>query len=591
MLAAAAAKNFTNASFFPYDRPEFWGKDRRGVIGSGPHGILAFGACTLDLARRELCRAGAPVRLEPLAFDLLAYLVRHRDRVISKDELLQELWHGRIVSDSSLTTRLNAVRRAIGDDGKAQGLIRTFSRKGVRFVGTIGDAPARPHAMRRPAGGTPRMGNLGSGDSPDNLPGNDVPSDDLSGNDVPSDDLSGGARSGAASYIAVDRAVVAVADFIAVGGGYDQQLFADGLAEECALALGRFQWFSVLGPIPRDLASPHDLDPRRVARAIGAHYMMHGAVRRDGALVRVTARLIDATTGEQLWSDRFDGDISDGFALQERVALLIAGGIDTPLRSAEARRRNAAPARDATPYDLHLRAYPIFSDGRDSVLRSLRLLEQAIALDPDYAPALADAANCLQILDINCGDLDRQANRAKALGYARRVLERSNETCATTTAAFALTYFNEDSATAAALIDHALKLNPGFARGWYMSGMARLYAGQPEDAVDAFETSMRLDPQDRLGRRNNAGIGLAQLFCHRFDEAIPRLRLMVREFPRWATPYAALAACHAHLGFDSDSISVTGRLKVVDPSLRPNALQFRNPLHRDLLAPGIRLAS
>jgi adenylate cyclase len=522
------------------------------VVGSTSNDVLDFDEYSLDLARRELRRGGTLVRLEPLAFDLLAYLIRHRQRVVSKDELLQELWQGRIVSEASLTTRLNAVRRAIGDNGKAQRMIRTFSRKGVRFVGNIENAPVPPSDRSL-------------------LPGSDAPH--------------------AAAYIAVDRAVVAVASFITMGGGPDQRQFADGLAEECALALGRFQWYSVLGPIPRDLSSINHVDPRRMARAIGARYMLLGAVRREGARIRATVRLIETGSGEQLWGDRFDNNISENFALQEHMALLIAGGIDTPLRGAEARRRNATPATNATPYDLHLRAYPIFSDGRESVLRALHLLEQAIALDPDYAPALADAANCLQILDINCNGLDRQANREKALGFARRVLQTSNETGPTTTAAFALTYFNEDTETAAALIDHTLRLNPGFARGWYMSGMASLYAGRPEQAIDAFETSMRLDPYDRLGRRNNAGVGIAQLFCHRFDDAVPRLRMMVREFPRWATPYAALASCHAHLGSIPAAEEVAHRLKFIDPSLRPNALQFRNIDHQNLLAPGIMFAS
>ena len=523
-----------------------------GVVSSEPNGILVFGECTLDLSRRELCRAGAPVKLEPLAFDLLAYLVVHRNRVVTKGELLRELWQGRTVSDASLTTRLNAVRRGIGDDGKVQRLIRTFARKGVRFVGDISE----PRAPR---------------------PGVILP-------------LASDAPETAATYVSSDRAVVAVAVFLAMGGDAEQRQFAEGLAEECAIALGRFRWFSVLGPIPRDLSPGYIVDPARAARAVGAHYLVQGAVRRDGAQIRVTARVIDAATGVQLWSDRFDGDVSDGFALQERIAILLAGGVETPLRGAEAHRRNAAPARDATPYDLHLRAHPIFSDGRQSVMRSLCLLEQAIALDADYAPALADAANCLQILDINCEGLDRQRNRERALRYARRALRFSNEPGPTTTAAFALTYFNDDSETAIAVVDHALKVNPSFARGWYMSGMANLYAGQPEAAINAFDTSMRLDPHDRLGRRNNAGIGIAQLFCHRIDDAVPRLRLMVREFPRWATPYAALASCYAHLGFISDAEDVGRRLKAVDPSLRPNAMQFRNEQHQRLMAPGIRLA-
>ena len=552
MLAASLAKNFTIASFFPYDRLDFSARPP-GVISLKSNAILVFGDCALDLARRELRRAELPVRLEPLAFDLLAYLVRHRDRVVGKDELLRDLWQGRIVSDASLTTRLNAVRRAIGDDGKAQRLIRTFSRKGVRFVGNVSEALA------------PRAGEVPS--RPPEAPAT------------------------ATAYIGADRAVVAVAAFLAMGHEAEQRPFADGLAEECAIALGRFRWFSVLGPLPGDLSTYPLMDPARAARAIGVHYVVQGAVRRDGARVRVTARLIDAATGGQLWSDRFDGDASDAFALQERIAILLAGGIETPLRGAEARRRNATPARDATPYDLHLRAHPIFSDGRRSVLRSLCLLEQAIALDVDFAPALADAANCLQILDINCEGLDRPRNREKALRYARRALRVSSEPGPTTTAAFALTYFNDDSETAIALINHELTVNPSFARGWYMSGMAYLYAGQPEAAVDAFENSMRLDPHDRLGRRNNAGVGIAHLFCHRFDDAIPRLHMMVREFPRWATPYAALVSCHAHLGFVSDAEAVAQRLKAVDPLLRPNALQFRDARHRQLMAPGIRLAS
>jgi tetratricopeptide (TPR) repeat protein len=224
-----------------------------------------------------------------------------------------------------------------------------------------------------------------------------------------------------------------------------------------------------------------------------------------------------------------------------------------------------------------------------SVVRSLSLLERALALDPYYAPALADAAFCLQVLDINCGDLNRQEIRRKALALARKALGSSDDPGSMSCAAFVLAYFGDDIDEVRSLLDHALSLNPSFARGWYMSGMARLYAGEPEEAIEALETSLRLSPKDRLTRRNHAGLGIAHLFMGHVDEAVPGLRLMVQEFPRWATPYAALASCYEAAGSHRDAVAVAARLKAVDRSLIPTAVQFRNPKHRALLAPGVRL--
>jgi tetratricopeptide (TPR) repeat protein len=223
-------------------------------------------------------------------------------------------------------------------------------------------------------------------------------------------------------------------------------------------------------------------------------------------------------------------------------------------------------------------------------MRSFDLLERAIALDPDHAPSLADAAFCFQVMDINGIAKDHQENRRRGVEFARRALQVSDDPEPVATAAFALAYFGQRIDDALALIDHALALNPHFSRGWYMSGMARLYAGQPDRAIESLETAIRLNPRDRLGRRNLAGIGIAQLFQGHLDEAVPLLRLMVQEFPRWATPYAALASCHAHLGQLHDAEIVSHRLKSVDRTLVPNAIQFRDPGQRELLTPGIKMA-
>jgi adenylate cyclase len=305
-------------------------------------------------------------------------------------------------------------------------------------------------------------------------------------------------------------------------------------------------------------------------------------------VLRVTAHLIEAFSGTNLWGDVFEAALDEGFSWQDGIIGTIAGSIEPQLRVAEAYRAVQAD-QHATPYQLHLRAHPIFSDGKESVSRSLRLLERALVLDPGYAPALADAANCLQVLDINVVGRDRLADRRNAIAFARRALQIADEPEPIATAAFALAYFGENMDEALALLHHALKLNPHFARGWYMYGMALLYAGQPEQALESLQNSLRLNPRDRLGRRNNFGVGLAEFFMGHDDAAIATLQPVVREFPRWATPYAALAASHARQGSSADAVRVAERLMSIDPSLAPNVVQFRDPKHRELLTAGARL--
>ncbi len=506
--------------------------------------IWTFEDFRLDVGRRELWRGPGLVKIEPLAFDLLAYLVRNNARVVGKAELTAAVWRRAAVSDASMTTRVNALRRALGDSGRGQRLIRTLPRKGLRFVGEV---------MLTPRGAAPAL-----------------------------------VRSTASEALrpaAAERACVAIVGLAHRAADRDVAAFVHALSRSLVAALGAFRWFSVKAPpvphlptpLPSELAGPLHLDAR---------YAFGGSVVRRGRHLSVTLHLKLAATGLTLWEDRCEGPLGAA-ALADRIALAASASVEPQLRAAEARHAAALTDPAATPYALHLQAHPIFSDGRASVGQSFALLERAIEIDPFFAPALADAANCLQVLDINTGGHGRALKRQRAVALARRALRATSDPEPVATAAFALAYFGEDMADALALIDHALALNPAFARGWYMNGMARLYAGAPDQALACFETSMRLSPGDRLGRRNNAGIGIAHLFSRRFDAAVPHLRQMTEEFPRWATPYAALAACQLHLGFARDAGAVAAQLKATDPSLAPNMVQFRSPTHRDLLLPGM----
>ena len=179
---------------------------------------------------------------------------------------------------------------------------------------------------------------------------------------------------------------------------------------------------------------------------------------------------------------------------------------------------------------------------------ALRLMEQAIARDPHYGPALAWAAYCCHRLFLDGPIEDREAYRLRGTDFARQALEvASDDPGILVNAAFALAYFGEDIGAMMALVDRALALNPSYARGWQISGMLRIYAGQPDIAIEHVKIALRLSPRARVGPSRGV-IGMAHLLSRRFDQAVPQLLLAIQDQPRLAQAYRILAACHAHMG-------------------------------------------
>jgi DNA-binding winged helix-turn-helix (wHTH) protein/tetratricopeptide (TPR) repeat protein len=487
--------------------------------------IWKFDRFILDPARRELRAAGVPVEVEPQVLDLLIHLVRHRDRMVSKDELFQAIWHGRTVSESALTTRINAARRAIGDDGRRQRLIHTLHGRGFRFVGKVEEREPPPRRSRA----------------------------------------------------LVDSVTLRVAPFT-THGGRDERGLAEEIAEHVVVALSRYTWLRVTAAAP--------------TTASDARYCVTGSVHGRGDALRVSACLIDTGSAVTLWAERYEGAPSEGFAFHDRAAAGIAGSVPPFLQQEEGRRLGAAgpsTSSTASPFELYLRAQPVFPNSRAHIVRSLNLLERAIQLDPTYGAALADAGFCRQHLDINGWAGDRKANRRTAIDYARRALQHSTDPEAVATAAHVLAFFNADTQAALSLADQATRLNPNLARGWYAMGMVRLYAGQPEEASDCFEAGERLNPRDQLAVRCIAGVGLHRMFTGRLHEAIPRLQLATQRFPHWATPFCALIAAHARLGHARDAEALARRLRRTDATLAPTTVQFQDERHRSVLEPGLKV--
>ena len=467
--------------------------------------LFLFEEYVLDSDRRELRRGQALLSMQPQVFDLLVFLVINRDRVVNKDDLLASVWGGRIVSESTLASRINAVRRVIGDNGEQQRLIRTIIGKGVRFVGAVREVQ--------------KLGRIDKG-----LPTRDPP--------------------------IADKPSIAVMPFANMSGDPEQEYFADGMVEEIITALSRIKWLFVIARNSTFTYKGQTIGVNQVGRELGVRYVLEGSVRKARGQMRITAQLIDTLSGAHLWADRFDGPLEDVFELQDKVARSVAGVIEPALQTAETVRSAGRPINDLTAYDFYLRALaPAESGEKDRIIEALDLLGRALEREPHHGPALALAAVCHNALHVSGWTNDPEANRREGMDLARRALRGAGDDPGTLArAAYMLGYSGEDFDAAIALIDRSLELNPSFARGWYYSGWLRLWAGQPGLAIDHFETALRLNPRDPRTWHSVLSIGIGHFFARRFEHARGLLLRSLQENQSWVPTYRFLASCDAHLG-------------------------------------------
>ena len=388
-----------------------------------------------------------------------------------------------------------------------------------------------------------------------------------------------------------DKPSIAVLPFANMSGDPEQEYFTDGMVEEIITALSRIRWLFVIARNSSFAYKGHPVDVKQVGRELGVRYVLEGSVRKAGNRVRITGQLIDAATGTHLWADRFDGSLEDVFDLQDKVASSVAGVIEPALQAAETARSAGRPTNDLNAYDLYLRAYAIFWSSARQIPEALRLLEQAIARDPRYGPALAWAAICCYRLLTDGRSEDREADARKGVAFARRALEvAGDDPGILANAAYALAYYGEDIGAMMALVDRALALNPSYARGWHISGVLRNWAGQPDIAIEHAEAALRLSPRARVGWALLT-IGAAHFVNRRFAEAVPKLLLAIQEDPSFPQSYRFLAACYAHMGRLDDAGEVVERLRAITSAVIPDASYLRNPEHRELFLSGLRLAA
>jgi TolB-like protein len=521
---------------------------------------FVFADCVLDPGRRELTRASRVVAVGPQVFDLLLYLVENRERVVSKDNVLDVVWAGRTVSESTLTSHINAARKAIGDSGDEQRLIRTVARKGFRFVGDVMEVP--------------------SSDGAASLKAAPVPSDETP-----------------ASALALpDKPSIAVLAFLNLSGDPEQEYFADGVVEDIISALSRIRWLFVVARNSSFTYKGQAVDVKQIGRELGVRYVLEGSVRKAANRVRITGQLIDATTGAHLWADRFEGTLDDIFELQDQVTESVVGSIAPQLERAEIERAKRKPTESLDAYDFYLRGMANLHIGtREANDQALPLFSKAIQLDPDFASAYAMAAWCHFWRKVNGWMVDRPRESAEGARLARRAVELGkDDAVALARSGHALAHLAGDLDSGIALIDRALVLNPNLAAAWFLGGFLRIWRGQSEDAIERFAHAMRLNPLDSEMYRIQAGTAMAHLLAGRFDVASAWAEKSYRDLPSFLIAVSIVAASHALAGRMDEARRAMLHLRELDPTLRISNLQQWLPLQRpdDLatFADGLRRA-
>ena len=525
-----------------------------------------FADFEIDLARRELRRGGAIVHIEPQVFDLLVHLIRNRDRIVSKDELIEVIWHGRIVSEAALSSRISAARRALGDSGNDQSLIRTMYKRGFRFVGEpqgAASAPAVAHDQGRSAPAAHDTVRLAPSAEPLPLP---------------------------------DKPSIAVLPFQNMSREAEQEYFADGLTEDIITGLSRQRWFFVIARNSSFTYKGAAVDVRDVASQLGVRYVLEGSVRKAANRVRVTGQLIDAANGNHLWAEKYDRELADIFALQDDITNRVIGSVAPQILVAEAARVQRRPPQSIDAWDLVMQAVPhMWRMSTQEHARAQELLQQAIALDGNYAHAHA----LLGWTYVTMFNLDTR----RPIGeYTEKALE---------TGATAVTLDDEEPWAHLVLgLGHArrrrpqlafrhltksVELSPSFALGHAGLGYALACGGQPESGLQALEEAHRLSPRDPFLAMYAPTVRYMALFAmEQYEETIAVCRSTAASHPNHAGAWRLMTVSLGLLGRLDEARKALAHTLTLQPDLSSDHVEnntvYANPADRSRFLEGLRKA-
>lgn len=467
--------------------------------------LYSFENYILDTDRRELRRGFDLVTIEPQVFDLLGYLIRNRDRVVSRDDILASIWGGRIVSESALGSRINAVRSALDDTGGEQRLIKTFRRKGVRFVGTATELDATELVAERSPHPEPTL---------------------------------------------PDKPSIAVLPFANIGDDPKQEYFADGMVEDIITELSRIRSLFVIARNSSFAYRGKSIDIKLIGRELGCAYLVEGSLRKAADRVRVTAQLIDAQTGAHIWADRYDRDLHDIFFVQDEIVRAVVSSIQTQV---QIHVSSAADPRDRphlTTWELVKRAWKeAYQLSHAGLTRAVEIARQAVARDPLAAEGHQVLAAALFHMIFMGFAADAAAARDEALAAANRALEiEPKDELSQWVFGLIIGILYNETARACSALRQSIELNPNFSLGYGSLGTILALAGRSDESITNNMIAIRLNPKDPSLFFRYSGLAMAYHAKSDFAACREWAERSISRKPDWWMGYALLASSCAYLG-------------------------------------------
>lgn len=511
--------------------------------------IYRFDDCELDTAAQELRRGGDVQPVEPQVFALLAFLVENRDRLVSRDDILDAIWHGRIVSDSALSSRIKAVRQAVGDDGQAQRLIRTVHKRGFRFVGTVetGEAPAEAGA---------------------------VAAQPVSEAVPPEAELFS-----AATIQLPSEPSVAILPFQTIGepGG----VLAEGLAHDLITRLGRARWLFVIARGSAFRFRGAGQNPAGVAATLGVRYVAHGAVQTAGRRVRVHAALTDRTSGAEIWSEQYDRSRDDLFAVQTEISDSIAASVESQIEFSERGRSLLKPSENLDAWEAYHRGcWHMFKFRPEHYEMAERYFLRSIELDRTSPRPLSG----LSFVHWQRAFLEISEDRAGEIARARELAEealsldpRDPQGYHALGRAYLLA---GDVQAAEGELQKAVDLNPSFALGHYSLAFSLYLAGLTEEGLESVGRAERLSPYDPMRFAMFAVKAMQLVSMGAADEAADLVRRAVKESNAHFHILAIAAHVFAQAGQPDEAAEYLRRLYAIRPGYDAETYLRAFPLFR-----------
>jgi len=501
-----------------------------GVAWGAKSLIYNFEEYSLDTDRQELRHGGDLVAVEPQVLDLLLYLIGNRERVVSKDDLIAHVWKGRIVSDSTLTSRIASARQAIRDSGDQQRLIRTIARKGLRFIGEVHESAAKQAPPATGDAALPAQSSAGA------LP---------------------------------DKPSIAVLPFTNMSGDPEQEYFRDGITEDIITALSRFRWFLVIARSSTFVYKGQGVDVKQVGRDLGARYVLEGSIRKSGQRVRITAQLIDANSGGHIWAEQYDRELTDIFALQDEITARVAAAIQPKLWAAEDVRGTKRSIGDLDAWDLVARAMShqwklTPADSRTAI----SILRQAVQRHPDYGPAHSLLAYVLA-LSASIGWMPAGRGDELVAELAARAIDLDPDDSWPHEALGQRAVSRRQTNDAIRHYQTALDLNPNLPTAHCNLGWALILGGRSEQALRCFERSraLRTSPRDPWTAFDLSGIGAVHYLAGRYAEAVEWARQAAQVRSGLLTGHRFLCASLAQVGHIEEAKAVMSGLRQLQPDL------------------------